>query len=473
MSMGVLDRRHFGALTNKDYAFKGRPWELQNNIFFDVFDINVTQLRADFRESNILRILPKKIPNSNVWITDRARFQYLAYNKFRLKQPNIFLNNTMYTITSINLLNWFFYIWNRATKIARSTLLLFFYNARKSQFDIGFNFSLGSSIGGKLLNKLKSFGEVVGQKIKKETKESDFIYYYDKMKIFVDVRKILLIGLDLRLWFPQLNYHFRQQTKKGNVIFSLGSRIYYNFQNQHLGSSISDIKKFLVGQHWHNNNMGCSVFVNQKVVEIIETKFNNNIFTVVGEEQLCVLENKPSDLAFDNISFRNHLNLGLNHVHSTWTKKRQLFFSMIQPVEKAKTFLNVFFGIHSVQSFTSNFRSIANVQIPFEAPTETDESFLVYNGQWIIQTPTYRNKTKLNIFDTLGEVILFWNETFIHRNEKQPGLIQIKGKISNKYFRFFDTNKFFIDIPFQSAGVLDVLEKIRKTKRTKYTKCSL
>jgi len=147
---------------------------------------------------------------------------------------------------------------------------------------------------------------------------------------------------------------------------------------------------------------------------------------------------------------------------------------MIQPIEKAKTFLNIFFGIHSIQSFTSGFFSIVNAQIPFDSPIETDEAFLIYNGQWIIQTPTHGNKTKLNIMDTREEVTLFWNETFAQRNvQQQIGLVNGKERTANKYFRFFDTSKFFVDIPVQAAGVLGILEEIRKTKRTKYTKCSL
>jgi len=442
-----------------------RPWELQNSIFFDIFDVNGTQLRADFRESNILRILPKKAPNINVWITDRARFQYLAYNKLRLKQPNIFLNNNMYNITSVNLSNWFFYIWNKAIEVTKSGLLLFFYNTRKIQPDSGFDFSIETLMGGKLLNKLKNFGSVIGQKVNKETKESDFMYYYDKGKLFTDTRKILLIGLDLRLWFPQLNYHFRQQTRKGHVIFSFGSRIYYNFQNQHLGSSVGDIKKFLAGQHWYNSSTDYSIFANRKIGEVIKIQ--------VGEGRLCLLENKTSNLTLDNISFRNHMSFYLTNVHFAWVKRRQIFFSMIQPTEKAKTFLNIFFGIHSIQSFTSDFFSLVNAQIPFDSPIETDEAFLMYNGQWIIQTPTHENKTKLNIMDTLEEPALFWNETFMQNNVQQIGLIKSKERTANKYFRFFDISKFFVDIPFQAAGVLGILEEIRKAKRTKYTKCNL
>jgi hypothetical protein len=465
--MIILNRRYFGALTNKDYAFKGRPWELQNSIFFDVFDFNGTQLRADFRESTILRVLPKKIPNDNIWITDRARFQYLAYNKLRLKQPNLFLNNKIYTITTVNLSSWFFYVFNNVITTNRKNLLLFFSNIENIQGAVSFAFSNGISIGGKIITKLKNFTGIIGQKLKRRENENDFMYYYDKSKVFVDVQKVLLIGLDLRLWFPQLNYHFRQQTRKGHVIFSFGSRIFYNFQNQHLGSGMKNVKNFLGGQHWHNSNNSKAepyFFVNRKILELIENKVPN--------EQLCILENKPFSLAFNSISFVNHMDLCLNRVHLAWTRQRQLFFSMIQPVKKEKLFLNIFFGIHSIQSFMSSFFSTVNVQIPFDSPIEIAETFLAYNGQWIVQNPIYVTKNQLTMLDTFGELSLFWNETFIQIGVQKANLIK-KGKISNKYFRFFDHDKFFIDIPTQSAGVLGILEKIRKTKRTKYTKCSL
>ena len=48
------------------------------------------------------------------------------------------------------------------------------------------------------------------------------------------------------------------------------------------------------------------------------------------KEQLCILENNPCMLAFDNISFANHVDLYLNRIHSAWTRKKQLFFSLIE-----------------------------------------------------------------------------------------------------------------------------------------------
>jgi len=141
---------------------------------------------------------------------------------------------------------------------------------------------------------------------------------------------------------------------------------------------------------------------------------------------------------------------------------------------KSKDIFKHFFWYSFDSEFHVQFFSIVNAQIPFDSPIETDEAFLIYNGQWIIQTPIHGNKTKLNIMDTWEELTLLWNETFVSSNiQQQMGLVKGKERTANKYFRFFDTSKFFVDIPVQAAGVLGILEEIRKTKRTKYTKCSL
>lgn len=49
-----------GALTSKPYAFNARPWELKSVNTIDVFDSFGSSIRLDFRDKEILRVLPRK-----------------------------------------------------------------------------------------------------------------------------------------------------------------------------------------------------------------------------------------------------------------------------------------------------------------------------------------------------------------------------------------------------------------------------
>jgi len=66
-----------GALTSKPYAFNSRPWELRSVQSIDTLDGIGSNIRVDFKETEVLRILPRRNPEINEnWISDKIRFFY-------------------------------------------------------------------------------------------------------------------------------------------------------------------------------------------------------------------------------------------------------------------------------------------------------------------------------------------------------------------------------------------------------------
>ena len=64
-----------GALTSKPYAFTARPWELRSVQSIDISDGVGSNIRVDFKETEILRILPRRnLEINESWISDKARF---------------------------------------------------------------------------------------------------------------------------------------------------------------------------------------------------------------------------------------------------------------------------------------------------------------------------------------------------------------------------------------------------------------
>jgi NADH dehydrogenase/NADH:ubiquinone oxidoreductase subunit G len=59
ISGNVIDLCPVGALTSKPYAFKARPWELRLTESIDITDSLGSNVYVNFKETEILRVLPK------------------------------------------------------------------------------------------------------------------------------------------------------------------------------------------------------------------------------------------------------------------------------------------------------------------------------------------------------------------------------------------------------------------------------
>lgn len=87
ISGNVIDLCPVGALTSKSYAFKARPWEIRSNESVDLTDSTGSSIYVNFKESEIIRILPKNNLeiNKNI-ISDKARFSYDSVKTQRLQK---------------------------------------------------------------------------------------------------------------------------------------------------------------------------------------------------------------------------------------------------------------------------------------------------------------------------------------------------------------------------------------------------
>lgn len=90
LSGNLIDICPVGALTNKPYAFKGRPWELTKTDSIDVMDAVGSNIRIDTSNQKILRILPRLNEDINEeWISDKTRFCYDGLARQRLDKAYI------------------------------------------------------------------------------------------------------------------------------------------------------------------------------------------------------------------------------------------------------------------------------------------------------------------------------------------------------------------------------------------------
>jgi NADH dehydrogenase (ubiquinone) Fe-S protein 1 len=94
ISANVIDLCPVGALTSKPYAFKARPWEIRSHESIDLTDSTGSNIYVNFKESEIIRILPKNNSeiNKNL-ISNKARFSYDSVKIQRLQK--IFYKNEL------------------------------------------------------------------------------------------------------------------------------------------------------------------------------------------------------------------------------------------------------------------------------------------------------------------------------------------------------------------------------------------
>ena len=94
-----------GALTSKPYAFKARPWELKSNESIDLTDSTGSNVYVNFKETEIMRVLPKRNSDINeTIITDKARFSYDSNYNNRIRnimEPKTTLDATNATWESV------------------------------------------------------------------------------------------------------------------------------------------------------------------------------------------------------------------------------------------------------------------------------------------------------------------------------------------------------------------------------------
>ncbi len=106
VSGNLVDLCPVGALTAKPYAFKFRPWELKSSESIDCTDSFGSNIYVNFKESQIVRVLPKNnFDLNNTLISDKARFSYDSVNTNRVN--NIYYKDKNKNLKKINWSNFF------------------------------------------------------------------------------------------------------------------------------------------------------------------------------------------------------------------------------------------------------------------------------------------------------------------------------------------------------------------------------
>ena len=232
-----------GALTSKPYAFNSRPWELRSVQSIDTLDGMGSNIRIDFKETEVLRILPRRNPDINEnWISDKTRFFYDGLKRQRLTSPYMMKNGGLKAVK-----------WKKAISTFSSVLKVFSLEYGPSSVGI----VAGSSLDLEALYAIREFSMNTGFSflgIDSPLKVSlDNPKNYKFQTSIADFEKsdfCLLVGTNPRFEASTLNLRFRKLFRKGNTAFAaIGDTFASTFPINFLGFSSTTLISIVEGRH--------------------------------------------------------------------------------------------------------------------------------------------------------------------------------------------------------------------------------
>ena len=228
----MLILRKIGALTSKPYAFNARPWELKSVNSFDILDSFGSSIRLDYRDKEILRIVPR----NSEWISDKVRF---FYDGFKYKRFHYIYLRKKEAWLKLSLSQLFFFF----------KLLGCYFSFNEISFRFGDGVDLETIFSVKAISSYlfaKGMNSLINYEKKGSFRATTRSFFFKKT-LFSKTDCIFLIGTNLRLENPILNAILRKQVLESSnlKVFVLGSSVSYNYYVKQLGNSLNILYSIL------------------------------------------------------------------------------------------------------------------------------------------------------------------------------------------------------------------------------------
>jgi NADH-quinone oxidoreductase chain G len=442
VSGNVIDLCPVGALTSKPYAFKARPWELRTTESIDLTDSFGSNVYINFKESEIVRVLPKvnNLINESI-ISDKTRFSYDASKSQRLYK--ILIKKETKFIES----NWSFFL-----DLLQKTLLT-------KKVLIVINDELG--LENASLLKTLSFKHNFYLKVLNNKESSDnFNFYLNKnLNKIVDIKKESKIGLI-----------FSTNIKIESALLNIKLRL----KNIH-----EDFSLYSQNQNYQSNVPISFINLNfKKTISFLEGKhsFLSKIFISFKNPIVC-LGSGLNLRGLNNFQFKNHLkslnassifldiklacnSKGLNFLKIDSLSKEDLIASecifainLDNNEQIAKIFLNCKKEIFWFNSHGSKFALKTNILVPIASEFEEEKLLLNLESR-----PQKTLKTLLNVGNSrnLNSLLLFLNGTTKSNFYSFLSEISSKPLLFDKFNNHFLNSIQFIDFKFKNINYLNL-----------------
>ena len=244
LSGNVIDLCPVGALTSKPYAFRARPWELGHTETVDVMDGLGSNIRADSRGLQVMRIIPRLNDDVNEeWINDKTRFACDGLSTQRLTTPLVRRDNQFQPAT-----------WEQVLVEISEKFKELQPKGDEIKFVAGHLVETESLVAAKdLANKLGSENLALDQPqgsspVAHGIDIRSNYAFNSKITGVEEADAILLVGTNPRWEAAVLNSRIRKQWLRSDLEVGLvGEDFDSTFEYEKLGSNANDLKSVLSG----------------------------------------------------------------------------------------------------------------------------------------------------------------------------------------------------------------------------------
>ncbi len=366
ISGNVIDLCPVGALTSKPYAFKARPWELRSNETVDLTDSTGSSIYVNFKETEIMRVLPKNNHEINESIiSDKARFSYDAIKNQRLQKLFEISSSKKFKST-----NW--------TSIFEKLDALLNENSNtKVTFIVNSDLDFESL---QILNLIESkySPNVSIKSIGEETKNSFTSWNRNKIS---DIKKNsrfgFLISSNVRMESAILNTKIRRKVISQIFdVLSVGQHFDTSFPTKFVNLNLSKIFEIFEGK----SNVSKLILMNESPLFFIGDSFSKRLF---GNFSIISLIKKvaPSSIVVDIKKSSNSTGinfLGFKNINKNCIKNSDICIAI--NLDDTIVLRKLFEGTSSklvwLSSFGSKMATKADILIPTLTPFESENTFI-------------------------------------------------------------------------------------------------
>jgi len=379
LSGNVIDLCPVGALTSKPYTFIARSWEIKNAETIDITDAVGSNIKVNFKEGEVLRILPSLNDSINEeWISDKARFFFDMLKSQRISQPFYRKANTF------NKSSW-------ADSFSEGKKVLENFSSNKSEqvlFVAGANLDLESIFILKQIANKYSVSLISEDYL---NSGNNLLPLCKSNKLFSEILEsdlCLTIGTNTRFEASLLNVRIRRRIKKGNFIkASIGLTDELSYQNFSIGNSLTSILKIMEGKHTFCKYLrkakkpiiilGASIKKRLDCSSTFELLKNLNRYTKILDESFLGLNFLP--LRCNSVG---HSSLGVNtNFKLDFSKKKFVYCVGLDSFENFSKLLDKTSGFIIVQTpFVESSLKAANLIFPTSTHFEKVGTFVNLEG---------------------------------------------------------------------------------------------
>jgi NADH-quinone oxidoreductase chain G len=361
ISGNLIDLCPVGALTSKPYAFLARPWELRTVESIDFNDSLGSNLYVNFKESEIVRILPRLNEDLNQeWISDKARYSYDANKRQRLVKLMLRQGPKFKSID-----------WVEGLEIFKSHL------AKKKSL-----FLIDSNIDSQTLNKLKDIDSQNNIRVRTVSKATKASLNSATLLNNIDNSDFcLLLGVNPKIEAAILNIRLRSRWQKGNFhLSSIGSITKANLPTNFIGFNTLSFSNFLVGKSELQNLISRSKFpfilVGKNFLNRYNSTFLNTYFKELNiASKFMVLGSKVNSFGSGLLNFRSY-----TLDDSIWAET--IYFINLDEISLVKKLMNNFSGFKVwIHTHGSRITSKANLVVPISSYLETEAFYFNVEGK--------------------------------------------------------------------------------------------